>query len=208
MKKRYDYRVMMEEEKFLPVIAIVDENTFSAMGIKYLLGAIGQSAQIEIYNSFDELSAKAQLKRIVHYFISAKVLFEHNSFFLPMARRTIIMACGEIPFISSEKYHVLNVSRPEKEIVKDILAIYRQGHSHPAQIQNVSSDNILSKREKEILRMVVMGFINKEIADKFSISLTTVITHRKNITRKLEIKSLSGLTIYAVTTGIVRLEEI
>jgi DNA-binding CsgD family transcriptional regulator len=67
---------------------------------------------------------------------------------------------------------------------------------------------VLSLREIEVLRLVVQGYINKEIADKLNISLTTVITHRKNITEKLGIKSVSGLTIYAVMQGLVEADAI
>ena len=68
--------------------------------------------------------------------------------------------------------------------------------------------NDLSMREIEVLSLVARGFINKEIADKLNISLTTVITHRKNITKKLGIKSVSGLTIYAVMRGYVEADSI
>ena len=54
-----------------------------------------------------------------------------------------------------------------------------------------------------MLSLIVQGHINKEVADRLHISLSTVITHRKNITDKLGIKSLSALTIYAVTHGYV-----
>ena len=67
---------------------------------------------------------------------------------------------------------------------------------------------ILSARETEVLALIVRGFINKEIADRLSISLPTVITHRKNICDKLHLRSVSSLTIYAVTHGIVSAEEI
>ena len=63
-------------------------------------------------------------------------------------------------------------------------------------------------REIEVLSLVARGFINKEIADKLNISLATVITHRKNITEKLGIKSVSGLTIYAVMRGYVEADSI
>jgi DNA-binding CsgD family transcriptional regulator len=56
----------------------------------------------------------------------------------------------------------------------------------------------ISDREKEVLRLVAMGFTNKEIAEKLFISAHTVITHRKNITSKLGIKTIAGLTVYAV----------
>ena len=68
--------------------------------------------------------------------------------------------------------------------------------------------NDLSMREIEVLSLVARGFINKEIADKLNISLATVITHRKNITEKLGIKSVSGLTIYAVMRGYVEDDSI
>ena len=59
-----------------------------------------------------------------------------------------------------------------------------------------------------MLSLVVQGFINKEIADKLNISLTTVITHRKNITEKLGMRSVSALTIYAVMNGYVDIGKI
>ena len=54
-----------------------------------------------------------------------------------------------------------------------------------------------------MLRLIASGHINKEIADKLAISLNTVLTHRKNITAKLGIKSVSGLTFYAMMNGLV-----
>jgi len=65
----------------------------------------------------------------------------------------------------------------------------------------------LSEREVEILKDVALGLSNKEIADKHFISPHTVITHRKNITRKLGIKTVSGLTIYAILNRIIGIEE-
>ena len=67
---------------------------------------------------------------------------------------------------------------------------------------------VLSAREKEIVRLVVKGFTNQEIADKLYLSVHTVITHRRNISRKLEIHSATGLTIYAIVNKIVDLSDI
>lgn len=66
----------------------------------------------------------------------------------------------------------------------------------------------LSQREKEIISLVVRGLTNQEIADKLFLSIHTVITHRRNIARKLEIHSATGLTIYAIVNKIVDISDI
>lgn len=66
----------------------------------------------------------------------------------------------------------------------------------------------LSEREKEIVACIVRGMTNKEVAAQLFISVNTVLTHRKNISRKLDIHSVSGLTIYAIVNGIVKLDEV
>lgn len=66
----------------------------------------------------------------------------------------------------------------------------------------------LSAREKEIIVCVVKGMLNKEIADRLHISIHTVLTHRRNIARKLQVHSPAGLTIYAIVNKLVELKEI
>lgn len=66
----------------------------------------------------------------------------------------------------------------------------------------------LSEREKEIIRCVVKGLTNKQIADELFISVHTVITHRRNIAQKLQIHSSAGLTIYAIVNKIVDVNEL
>jgi regulator of cell morphogenesis and NO signaling len=66
----------------------------------------------------------------------------------------------------------------------------------------------LSDREKEILVSVAQGLLNKEIADKHNISINTVITHRKNITRKTGIKTVPGLTVYAILNNLIDINSI
>lgn len=70
------------------------------------------------------------------------------------------------------------------------------------------SEEELSDREKEILVSVVKGMSNKEIAEHHNISIHTVITHRRNMARKLKIHSISGLTIYAIINKLVDISDI
>lgn len=66
----------------------------------------------------------------------------------------------------------------------------------------------LSQREKDIIKGIVKGMTNKEIAEMLYISIHTVITHRRNIARKLQIHSPAGLTIYAIVNKLVELNEV
>ena len=66
----------------------------------------------------------------------------------------------------------------------------------------------LSKREIDVLIAVAKGMMNKEIADQMNISIHTVISHRKNITRKTGIKSVSGLTVYALLNNLIDETEV
>ena len=71
-----------------------------------------------------------------------------------------------------------------------------------------TDDVELSKRETDVLVAVAKGMMNKEIADQMNISIHTVISHRKNITRKTGIKSVSGLTVYALLNNLIDENEL
>ena len=74
--------------------------------------------------------------------------------------------------------------------------------------EELAGQEVLSSREKEIITCVVKGMTNKEIADALYLSAHTVITHRRNIARKLQIHSPAGLTIYAIVNKLVELQDI
>ena len=71
-----------------------------------------------------------------------------------------------------------------------------------------TEEMVLTPREQEVVVAVVKGLTNKEIAEKFYLSTHTIITHRRNIARKLNIHSPSGLTIYAIMNKLVTLEDV
>lgn len=64
-------------------------------------------------------------------------------------------------------------------------------------------EGILSQREREILALLANGLSNKEISDRLRISINTVITHRRNISAKLNIRSMAALTVYAMMHGLL-----
>lgn len=72
----------------------------------------------------------------------------------------------------------------------------------------IQNTDALSDREKDVIVSLVQGMSNKEIADHLCISTNTVITHRRNIARKLQIHSPAGLTIYAIVNGLVDISSV
>ncbi len=78
------------------------------------------------------------------------------------------------------------------------------------QESNVINDETttLSPREKEIIVAVVKGLTNKEVANSLNLSTHTVISHRRNIARKLEIHSTAGLTIFAIMNKLIELDDV
>ena len=67
---------------------------------------------------------------------------------------------------------------------------------------------MLSDREKDVVVALVQGMSNKEIGDHLCIATNTVITHRRNIARKLQIHSVAGLTIYAIVNDLVDISAV
>ncbi len=77
-------------------------------------------------------------------------------------------------------------------------------------IENTQSEesSVLTDREQNVLKEIIKGLSNKEIAERLNISIHTVMSHRKNIYQKTDIKSQAGLTVYALTHNIVSIESI
>lgn len=198
-----------------PEIAIIDPNTLSSLGLSSLLEKLIPGAVIRTFSSFAAFMDDTP-DMYAHYFISSQVYLEHTAFFLPRRPKTIVLATGEgNPQLVGTL--TLNICQPEEELVRSILRLHSHGHRHghpgklPSPIDqpaNMPGGHELSAREIEVLVLVVKGFINKEIADRLNIGLTTVISHRKNIAEKLGIKSVSALTIYAVMHGYIEPDQI
>lgn len=98
---------------------------------------------------------------------------------------------------------VLDIRTAQREqifsLLQSFLSSNKNTHSDFASDENYE----LSDREIEVLKLVAQGLMNKEIADKLCISIHTVISHRKNINRKTGIKSVAGLTVYAIMQGYI-----
>ena len=110
--------------------------------------------------------------------------------------------------ICSLEYDLARHTAVEEEILEPMVQTLE--NSAPQGLHKVSGEEreAVSEREKEILVGVAKGLLNKEIADIYNISPYTVITHRKNITRKTGIKSVAGLTVYALLNGLIDVNSV
>ncbi len=90
--------------------------------------------------------------------------------------------------------------------IQQLIQVVRKSAAKQKNIVPVNGD--LTLREKDVIRLIATGLANKEIADRLNISIHTVISHRKNITEKLNIKSISGLTVYAIMNSLIDIKDI
>lgn len=193
-----------------PQVAIIDSNTFAAIGLRSLLKDIMPEITVDCFRSFSELETN-DMQLYYHFFVTEHILFTNLQFFRDNKKKTIVLTSTNEPSLVVEKFHSVNVNVSESELVKSLLHLEQSAHAHGNKFPEHTAKEMskgLSPREIEVLTHIVRGYINKEIADKLCISLSTVITHRKNITEKLKRKSVGALTVYAVMQGYTDIEEI
>lgn len=196
-----------------PKIAVIHPNSLCCLAMRTILTDIapfvGMFREVDIvaYNSMDEFMEDSP-EATIHFFISAETLAENMPFFAPQQRRCIVLTEGEQSV--AEGFRTVDIRRPERELLKAFLMMHNTAHSAHGMTPHVDKEEseLLSQREKDVLALIVKGYINKEIADKLNISTPTVIFHRRNISEKIGSKSIGRQTIYAVMNGIVDFREL
>lgn len=191
-----------------PCFAIIDANNLSCLSLRNILYDMFSQVEVHTYNNIDRYIRDSN-RHFVHFFVSSEMLFAHSDEFETLKNMTTVLSTGQNSNISGAGFRILDISLPEQEIMNNILLnVQSYGHGNIMMDQKMNAGNRLSPREKDVLALMVKGFINKEIAEKLGISLTTVIFHRNNICKKLHTRSIGKLTIFAVFSGIVELNEI
>jgi DNA-binding CsgD family transcriptional regulator len=182
-------------------IAIITPDTLSAAGLRGLITGINPEAVVRTFPAFG-VFADDTPDMYAWYFVSSQTYLIYNAFFLPRKAKTVLLMHGVGGATIPPGNHILDIFLPEQKMKAELAKFLSLGT--PLSLPE-GEDRDLSTREIQVLVLIGKGLLNKEIADKLNISLTTVITHRKNITEKLGIKSVSGLTMYAVMNGYVEI---
>ncbi len=174
-------------------IAVIGLNSLESIGVRSLIHQ-EEDANVE---TFQNLIASLHDNEKDAYVVSSDVFVANIEFFLPRKQKTLVVARKGASEETSSGMNVIGVGYDEVEIKKSISSLLDSINDLEPQHGN------LSAREIEVLKLIASGKINKEIADLLCISINTVITHRKNISSKLGIKSASGLSLYAAMNGII-----
>ena len=193
-----------------PKIAIVDSNTLATLGLKQLLLNVMPIMTVDTFGSFSELES-SNPDTYFHYFVAMDIVLRNRTFFTTRKRKTIVLTLSLNDSAQLTDFHSLFINQPEHELVRALLTLQQHAHGdgrNMPPMPQILQQKILSDREIEVMSLIVQGYINKEIADRLNIGLSTVITHRKNIMEKLGMKSVSALTIYAVMHGYVDINNI
>ena len=192
-----------------PCIAIIDRNTLSGIALRSILWNTVTNVEIHLYNTMDSFIRDSN-RHFVHFFVHSDILFRHIDEFITLRKQTTVLHEGTGCRFTKEGFNVLDLSLSEAELKDRILQI--QFISRYEDIQDIRSrkgvGNGLSAREQEVLKLIIKGMINKEIAQELNISMPTVIFHRNNICEKLQTRSIGKLTIFAVLSGIVDINDI
>lgn len=194
-----------------PCIAIIDRNTLSNITLRSILWDLYNKVEVFVYSSMDAFIRDSN-RHFIHFFVSSEILFTHVDEFELLKNQTTVLSLGPDRRFEAAGFKVVDISLPEQELMSKLLHIQLISRYEPQQPESMRSrrniGNDLSQREKEVLRFIIKGHTNKEMANMLDISLTTVIFHRNNICEKLGTRSIGRMTIYAVLSGLVEINEI
>lgn len=187
-------------------IGIIEPSPIVVEGIESLLLKLPLRINIILIRDFEDMTSKNSLRNLDFLIINPTQLFNRV--------RQVKMFRFENPKI---RWFGIVYTIFDKEIISNFDEIISIDDTRDTILKKIQkhiknnddrNSNSLSDREIDVLKEIVRGHSNKEIADVLNISIHTVMSHRKNIMQKTGIKSQAGLTVYALTNNILNVENI
>ena len=185
-------------------IAIILSDTLRSIGLQSLLTDYFPPVEVCYFPNFEMLSSTGS-DTYDYYFTDSDTLVLNADFFLPRRNKTALLIDSTEEHGALSSTNRITLRSSQETIIEQLQQLFTSDSSSNTTTEN---NKDLSSREVDVLQLIVKGITNKEIADKLNISLNTVLTHRKNITAKLGIKTVSGLTFYAIMNGIISGDDI
>lgn len=185
-------------------VIICEASEMISIGLAEIIDSMAQFDVVSHFDSPEHLSEKITTSDANVLIIDPVLLGFHNKDFLSQLGKehpqviVIALVTSYLDHSMLTPYNgIIEINDTRSKIISKMNEF----------AQNETSKNTddveLSKRETDVLVAVAKGMMNKEIADQMNISIHTVISHRKNITRKTGIKSVSGLTVYALLNNLI-----
>lgn len=190
----------------LKKVLLIMPSKIVARGIESVLGELGEFRVEGILTDLSRTSESHLKNMDVDVIIIDPCVFDYVSRGSGRSRiaeysDAAVVALQTIP-MNAEDFKpydgTVNIFDDPVTVVRKLREACSSHHENPD-----AESHYLSAREKEILVCVAKGMLNKEIADACNLSIHTVITHRKNITRKTGIKTVAGLTVYALLHNLI-----
>ncbi|MFV0345327.1 MAG: response regulator transcription factor [Bacteroidales bacterium] len=186
-------------------ILVASEQYLSRLGIRTILSVIGVEGNIVEYNSAYDLVVSEVNDSFDYRIMSSHIYDALVERGLDVSRDKLLLINESRTSLSGFRF-IVNANDERAEVLAKFQDFFSSTSSESNEDEGTKS--ILSDREIDVLKLVAKGYINKEISDELCISINTVITHRKNITEKLSIKTISGLTVYAMLNGYISADDV
>lgn len=192
-----------------PCIAIIEGNTLCSISLRNMLWDIYNNVEVVCYQSLTSFIRDSN-RHFIHFFVNSEILFSNAEEFMTLKSQTTVLTTGNDKYFAEAGFNVLDVGMNEEDISRKLLHLQFIGQYGATEATDrfCRRKERLSEREKEVLALMVRGYLNKEIAQELGISQNTAIFHRNNICEKLQTRSLGKMTIFAVLSGIVDINEI
>lgn len=193
-----------------PCFAIINTNNLECMALRNMLWDRFNGVEIYTYNTLEAFIRDSN-RHFVHFFVSSDIIFSNMEEFDTLKDQTTVISHGANPLYEEAGFKVMDICLPEHEIINSLTQLQGSGQYSEAGKEQTHSCKVverLSSREKEVLKLLAQGHINKEIADRLGIALTTVIFHRNNLCLKLKTRSVGKMTVYAVLAGILDINDL
>jgi len=187
---------------------IFDKSYIIRKGIASIIEKIENTQLIQLIDQEDEILSCIKNDNpdflIFNPHTLSNVLLNKLSSLTRKTKQIALITDSESIANYSNYAEVIDINNTQSEILKKINQLIGE-----KEIKKTSYNyhEEISTREADIVKYIALGFSNKEIADKLFLSAHTVVTHRKNITRKLGIKTVPGLTIYAILNKIIDIDD-
>jgi len=190
-------------------IAILEPSEIIFQGLSNLLLKSGKHFQIYRLDNLSGISSTAQFKPLDFVIINPGQIQNKNKEFIAVKKSLPDTNwIGLVyTFYDQQLLSLFDKTIHITDSLESINDLFHKLINSENQIGQNSEQENLSDRELEVLKLLVTGCSNKEIADKLFISIHTVVSHRKNISLKTGIKSQAGLTIYAISNKIIQIED-